>query len=344
MVDMKTSMPRLRMLANQVDLFKPFITLDGCSLDVISSSLGYFKPNVTGIWTFKIFSDGLAYFWIGDVALKTYSTSNVVVSKTDHAGAGWINVQVSLNAGVYYPLRFLYVNLDYSCAAFQIGFIPPNTAALITDFTGFAFAPNSTALNSTWELPLDLSIPYPVSTTVSPQYAGLNYFRWDGSTWLDSAKNMSNLAKFKTTPTANGTITELSGPGNVGIVGGCSSMYESAMIIGYFKPKVTGVWGIRGQIVDVGHIWIGDVALDKFNGTNSLIAYPIYGWKGYHFYAEAGKYYPIRAVQGNNLTCVCFRIVFSEPNKFGTWSTRPDLLFTDTLPNLAASGWTLPPK
>lgn len=71
--------------------------------------LGYFKPNSTTSWYFRTTSDDCSFLWIGENALKGFTTTNANVNnggfhaeKTVESGA------LSLNANEYYALRIQF--------------------------------------------------------------------------------------------------------------------------------------------------------------------------------------------------------------------------------------------
>ena len=73
--------------------------------------LGYFLAPSTGIYTFGIASDDAGYLWIGDTATSGYTTSNAIVAQPGLRGAAYTySGNISLTAGVYYPIRFMTGN------------------------------------------------------------------------------------------------------------------------------------------------------------------------------------------------------------------------------------------
>jgi hypothetical protein len=73
--------------------------------------LGYFLAPSTGIYTFGIASDDAGYLWIGSTATSGYTTSNAIVAQPGLRGAAYTySGNISLTAGVYYPIRFMTGN------------------------------------------------------------------------------------------------------------------------------------------------------------------------------------------------------------------------------------------
>jgi hypothetical protein len=96
---------------------------------------GYFRPNVTGIWTFNMYTDNNGYMWIGSPAHAGYSTSNSLITNTNVTnGSG----SISLVAGVYYPIRIRFTELFGGDNA-SMYFTSPNGMSSY-DGTGFFFS------------------------------------------------------------------------------------------------------------------------------------------------------------------------------------------------------------
>jgi len=70
---------------------------------------GYFKPNVTGLWNFKLSSDtsGVCFLWVGDIAINDYEIANASV-----VGPNIFSLNLHINK--YYPIRIQYGNQSYS--------------------------------------------------------------------------------------------------------------------------------------------------------------------------------------------------------------------------------------
>jgi plastocyanin len=73
--------------------------------------IGYFLAPTTAIYNFGIASDDAGYLWIGDTAITGYTASNAIVAQPGLRGAAYTNSgNISLTAGVYYPIRFITGN------------------------------------------------------------------------------------------------------------------------------------------------------------------------------------------------------------------------------------------
>lgn len=69
--------------------------------------VGYFKPDVTGSWTFRVHADDSTFLWIG-----LYASSGYTVTNRNVLSNGYNNIDstVTLTAGTYYPIRVQYGN------------------------------------------------------------------------------------------------------------------------------------------------------------------------------------------------------------------------------------------
>jgi hypothetical protein len=97
------------------------------SKDVISVQwIGYFKPNVSGIWKFYITTDDAGYMWLGDIANLGYNTSNAFVKIPGSHGMLKSNVgQMDVVSGKSYPIRIQFGN-GGGPLGFNMGIIMPN--------------------------------------------------------------------------------------------------------------------------------------------------------------------------------------------------------------------------
>jgi hypothetical protein len=76
--------------------------------------LGYFTPPSTGNYNFWLISDDPSYMWIGTNALVGFTTSNAFINNGGTHAPQWAyNANsVSLTAGLYYPIRLQFGELD----------------------------------------------------------------------------------------------------------------------------------------------------------------------------------------------------------------------------------------
>jgi hypothetical protein len=66
---------------------------------------GYFKPNVTGNWTFKLTTDRIGLLWLGDIAINDYENINAAINTK-----GSNTISLKLNVNKHYPIRIQYGN------------------------------------------------------------------------------------------------------------------------------------------------------------------------------------------------------------------------------------------
>lgn len=84
--------------------------------------MGYFKPDISGTWTFWTSSDDASYLWIGDNAAYGYTAVNANINNAGAHATVEKTGTVTLIAGVYYPLRIQYgeqAGGDVMIASFQ---------------------------------------------------------------------------------------------------------------------------------------------------------------------------------------------------------------------------------
>lgn len=85
---------------------------------------GYFRANITGTYTFEVYSDDDTWVWLGSTALAGYTGSNYFI----YENAGHVGTRINtiyLIAGVFYPLRMRFQEgggSDYT----NLAFTPPN--------------------------------------------------------------------------------------------------------------------------------------------------------------------------------------------------------------------------
>jgi hypothetical protein len=70
--------------------------------------LGYFLPSTTETYTFYTSSDDASYMWIGANALSGFTTANATVNNAGLHGNQEASGNISLTAGVYYPIRIQF--------------------------------------------------------------------------------------------------------------------------------------------------------------------------------------------------------------------------------------------
>jgi len=104
--------------------------------------LGYFKPTTTETYTFYTASDDASYVWIGDNAITGFTTTNAIVKNGGLHGITEQSGTISLTAGVYYPIRIQFGELNGG-DAMTFNFSTP-TITKTTGVTGLVFYNSAT--------------------------------------------------------------------------------------------------------------------------------------------------------------------------------------------------------
>lgn len=100
--------------------------------------IGWFRPTVSGQWTFSTYSDDASYMWFGDNAIYNYTTANADIQNGGiHAPIKKSFTTGILTAGQYYPVRIQYGQNDGG-GEFTFYFAGPGVAER-TDGTGYFF-------------------------------------------------------------------------------------------------------------------------------------------------------------------------------------------------------------
>lgn len=119
-----------------IDSFPEYFFSSGPAPIFSNAWTGYFIPDYTGAWTFKLTTDDAGYFWIGDNAVTKYQ--NDVKSADINLGGvhafGSREATVNLIKDKVYPLRLMYGNaLDVS--VFKFEFKAPGFNYFDSDFS-----------------------------------------------------------------------------------------------------------------------------------------------------------------------------------------------------------------
>lgn len=99
--------------------------------------MGYFKPNVSGTWTFFTASDDASYLWIGTTAVTGYLPSNATVNNGGLHGTQERSGTVYLEANKFYPIRIMFGELGGG-DIMTVSFTPPG-GSKTTNGIGFYF-------------------------------------------------------------------------------------------------------------------------------------------------------------------------------------------------------------
>lgn len=110
--------------------------------DTISVELlGYFRPNSTGNWSFKMSTDDRGLFWIGNNALSGLTSGNADISTSVNEST----TTIALTAGQYYPIRIQYGE-NFVNEGFFFAFTPPGGIET-SDGRGYFFCPTGNNIN-----------------------------------------------------------------------------------------------------------------------------------------------------------------------------------------------------
>ena len=136
---------------------------------------GYFIPDTTGSWTFRMTSDDAAYLWIGNDAVLNYSqnisTADIALGGV-HASATK-EVTVNLAKDKVYPFRIFYGNaLDV--AVFKFEYQAPNSNQYETDLRSLVWAANPSAC-SNWGIDYVISGDLGFTKATLPQGCSSKY-------------------------------------------------------------------------------------------------------------------------------------------------------------------------
>ncbi len=109
---------------------------------------GYFRPNVSGTWKFKIGSDDCSYLWLGTNALDGNDTSlNALAASPGLHGMQYSGDNtINLTANTYYPIRIQFGEQNVGDNLNVIVTDPLGTQ--MSNLYGLVFASNSTIVGS----------------------------------------------------------------------------------------------------------------------------------------------------------------------------------------------------
>lgn len=104
--------------------------------------LGYFKPATTETYTFFTSSDDASYMWIGATAQSGFTTLNATVKNGGLHGVQEQSGSIALTAGIYYPIRIQFGELNGG-DALTFNYSTP-TITKTTNVTGLVFYNSAT--------------------------------------------------------------------------------------------------------------------------------------------------------------------------------------------------------
>lgn len=103
---------------------------------------GYFKPQVSGVHTFRLTSDDASYLWINRTS--GYTRNNATINNGGPHAEQSVESTVNLTAGVYYPLRIIYGNIWLNPTMLSLEFKQPGSSTFTTNGSGYYYQLNST--------------------------------------------------------------------------------------------------------------------------------------------------------------------------------------------------------
>ena len=111
-----------------------FITAGGAHVNYATEICGYFRANVTGTWSFRLWGNDVGYFWLGANALSGFTTANANMSANLATGT----TSIYLVEGVYYPIRIRH-SQQTGFNDLQFYFTPPGGSES-SDGAGYYFS------------------------------------------------------------------------------------------------------------------------------------------------------------------------------------------------------------
>lgn len=323
---------------------------------------GYFIPDVTGEWQFRIASDDASYMWLGNDAIVNYQSApqNALIRNGGIHAEFSVTAKVNLVKDKIYPLRIQYGN-DTNAAVFRFNYIAPGTNTWQEDFTtllwrtaagtkgdctnfGLSYRLVAEVGYDRIGLPLACKVngvdpPYSVSWVVTkpefrvprdlneiprPQGAltGLHQGRFLGY-FAETPEAFKNKAA--TSVAVRNTLPSFSNE-NFGVV-------ETYMWSGYFIPDVTGDWQFKITSDDASYMWFGNEAIQNWmdDKSSARIAVPAGAptQKSVTIKVKKDDVYPIRILYGNSGGPGTFNFEVLPPG-IGKFQTNTTGLFFHT--------------
>lgn len=132
-----------------IDTLPEYRLSDGQKPEFSNLWTGFFIPDTSGSWNFRMTSDDAAFFWIGNDAVLNYSqnisTANIALPGT-HA-AGTRDVTINLEKDKIYPFRIFYGNA-IDVAVFKFEYQAPNSNQFETDLKSLVWYANPSACSN----------------------------------------------------------------------------------------------------------------------------------------------------------------------------------------------------
>ena len=258
--------------------------------------VGYFLPNQTGAWSFRLQSEDAAAVWIGSNAVDFYGANLATrmanaVCRIDGDGTAVrtsSNEVSSLNSNQRYPIMLVYGNNTTTVSAnLTFEWRPSSSPTWISNGTGFMF---------------------------SDQFL---MYRIVSAYWNGSLSTFNTASRF-----SEGYMNSFYIPPSFLVASG-----RSASFSGWFVPDETGNWSLTMFAEDMAKLWLGDNALPIFQnndnwllGLTSDTATPVLSRSvtSNNIPLVAGRYYPFCFMFGQTSTAA------TDGLSFALRLTRPD--------------------
>ena len=276
---------------------------------------GYFKPDVSGVWTFSLTARPSAYMWLGPLAVKGTSFGYNFISSAN-TEEGWdllpSTASVYLKAGEYYDLKIMFGTYgEYMDIYYAYHFVESNSANMSLSFLGpqgsaaslnggtfegkdFFFVKSSSTVEQ--------RRPFVDAVDVS------NMGLVSGLTFDTCAANLMNLIftvnngpypnfacrrdpiNIRELPMATGLTNNIgditSGVGNQIAT---SEFFTASFTIewrGFFRADVTGLWKFTIHASHNSFLWLGNSSLG-FN--QSIIDAVVHNHRANYFHNQMGR-------------------------------------------------------
>jgi len=294
---------------------------------------GYFIPDVTGEWRFRIASDDASYMWLGNDAIVNYQSApqNALIRNGGIHAEFSVTAKVNLVKDKIYPLRIQYGN-DTNAAVFKFNYIAPGTSTWQEDFTTLLWRTSGSTKGDCTNFGLSYRLvaeigydrvglpsgckvngvdpPYNVSwVTTKPEFreprdlkdiprpqgalTGLHQGRFLGY-FAETPEVLKNKAA--TSVAVKNTLPSFNNE-NFGLV-------ETYMWSGYFVPDVNGDWRFKITSDDASFMWFGNDAIQNWmdEKSSARLAVPAGAptQRSVSINLKKDGVYPIRILYGNS--------------------------------------------
>ncbi len=294
---------------------------------------GYFIPDVTGEWQFRIVSDDASYMWLGNDAIVNYQSApqNALIRNGGIHAELSVTAKVNLVKDKIYPLRIQYGN-DTNAAVFKFNYLAPGTSTWQEDFTTLLWRTSAgtkgdcTNFGLSYRLVAEIGYdriglpiackvngvdpPYSVSWVITkpefrvprdlneiprPQGAltGLHEGKFIGY-FAENPEALKNKAAARVA--VRNTLPSFNNE-NFGVV-------ETYMWSGYFVPDVAGDWQFKITSDDASYMWFGNEAIQNWmdEKSSARLAVPAGAptQRTVTIKLKKDDVYPIRILYGNS--------------------------------------------